>query len=191
MVCFPFNGKIVTIDQTSFKNLPITTSLGASIPIVQHSQPETRSVGVGMYPSLMGSFSCAAPFLMIGSISSEASSSIRLMSFRTNYMEDPWILPTPNPSCELIETDMLLLATMIAYQANLGSVAEPSSSSSRIEEEDPYVLPAWEVESSHSHDCLDDVFPSDEAILEAMSGIEQPWEDLHPSEEIWGLKWAL
>ena len=38
---------------------------------------------------------------------------------------------------------------------------------------------AWVVESSHSHDCLDDVFPSDEAILEAMSGIEQHWEELH------------
>ena len=41
------------------------------------------------------------------------------------------------------------------------------------------MLLAWVVESSHSQDCLDDVFPSDEAILEAMSGIEQPWEELH------------
>ena len=48
-----------------------------------------------------------------------------------------------------------------------------------MEEEDPYVLPAWEVESSHSHDSLDDVFPSDAAILEAMSGVEPPWEELH------------
>ena len=41
------------------------------------------------------------------------------------------------------------------------------------------MLPAWIVESSHSHDYLDDVFPSDEAILEAMSMIEQPSEELH------------
>ena len=33
--------------------------------------------------------------------------------------------------------------------------------------------------SSHTHDFLDDVFPSDEAIIEAMSGVEQPWEELH------------
>ena len=45
-----------------------------------------------------------------------------------------------------------------------------------MEKEDPYVLPTWAVESYHSHDYLDDVFSSDEAILEAMSGIEQPWE---------------
>ena len=41
------------------------------------------------------------------------------------------------------------------------------------------MLPTWEVESSHSHDFLDDAFPSDEAILEAMLGVEQPWEELH------------
>ena len=48
IVCFPFNGKIVTIDQMSFKNPSITTSSGALIPIIKHSQPKTRSVGVGM-----------------------------------------------------------------------------------------------------------------------------------------------
>ena len=32
VVCFPFNGKIVTIDQTSFKNPSVNASLGASIP---------------------------------------------------------------------------------------------------------------------------------------------------------------
>ena len=62
-------------------------------------------------------------------------------------------------------------AAMIAYQENLDCVVEPSPSSSWTEEEDPYVLPSWVVESSHSHDFLDDVFPSDEAIIEAMSGL--------------------
>ena len=35
------------------------------------------------------------------------------------------------------------------------------------------------VQSSHAHNCLDSVFPSDEAIIEAMSGVEPPWEELH------------
>ena len=95
------------------------------------------------------------------------------------HMEDPWILPSPSPSNGPIEMDASLPATMIAYQVNLDCVAEPSPSSSRMEEEDPYVLPAWAVESSHTHACLDDVFPSDEAIIEAMSGVEPPWEELH------------
>ena len=77
VVCFPHNRKIVTIDQMTFKNPSITTSLGALILIIEHSQPETGSVGVGMYPSLMGSFSFPAPILMIGSSSSEASTSMR------------------------------------------------------------------------------------------------------------------
>ena len=41
------------------------------------------------------------------------------------------------------------------------------------------MLPSWAVESSHAHDCLDSVFSSDEAIIEAMSRVEPPWEELH------------
>ena len=130
---------------------------------------------MGMYPSLMGSFSCPASVLMVGSTSDEASSSLRLVSFRTTHMEDPWILPTLSPSREPIGMDVPLPTAMIAYQDNLGFVAEPNSSSLWTEEEDPYVLPAWAVQSSHTHDCLDSVFPSDEAIIEAMSGVEPHW----------------
>ena len=83
------------IDQTSFKNPSVNASSGASIPIIDHSQPATGSVGVGMYPSLMGSFSCLAPILMIGSIFDEALTSMRLVYFRMSHMEDPWILPAP------------------------------------------------------------------------------------------------
>ena len=48
-----------------------------------------------------------------------------------------------------------------------------------MEEEDPYVLLAWAVYSSHAHDCLDSVFPSNEVIIEAMSRVEPPWGELH------------
>ena len=73
----------------TFKNPSVTTSSGALISIVEHSQPAIGSVGVGMYPSLTGSFSCPALILMIGSSSNEASKSMRSVSFRTTYMEDP------------------------------------------------------------------------------------------------------
>ena len=127
----------------------------------------------------MGTFSCHAPVLMIGSSYGRASSSSNSVSFRITHMEDPWILSSPSTSSRLVEIDVPLPATMVAYQENIDHVAEPSPSSSWIEEEDPYVLPAWVVESYHSYDCLDDVFPSDEAILEAMYGVEKPWEELH------------
>ena len=41
VVCFPHNGNIVTIDQMTFKNLPISASSEASVPKVEHSQPTT------------------------------------------------------------------------------------------------------------------------------------------------------
>ena len=37
VVFFPFNGNIVTINQTSFKNLSVNASSEASIPIIDHS----------------------------------------------------------------------------------------------------------------------------------------------------------
>ena len=115
IVCFPHNGKIVTIDQMTFKNPFVIASSGASIPIVKHSQPATGSLGVGMYPSLMGSFSCPALILMIGSCSDEASTYTTSVSFHTTHMEDPWILPTPSTSSEPVEISVPFPTAMIAY----------------------------------------------------------------------------
>ena len=75
VICFLFNGKIITIDQKYFHNPIVNTSSGDSILIINHSQLATRSVGIGMYPSLMGTFSFPAPVLMIGSSLGEDSSS--------------------------------------------------------------------------------------------------------------------
>ena len=111
-----------------------------------------------MYPSFMGTFSCLAPVLMIGSSFGGASSSLKSVSFCTTHMEDPWILPSLSLSNGPVEMDVSFPTAMIAYQENLDCVADPSPSSSRMEEDDPYVLPTWEVESSHTHDFLDDVF---------------------------------
>ena len=78
VICFSFNGNIVMIDQKSFHNLNVNASLGASILIINHSHPATGSVGVGMYPSLMGTFSCPTLVHMIGSSFGGASSSSNL-----------------------------------------------------------------------------------------------------------------
>ena len=126
---------------------------------------------MGMYPSLMGTFSFLAPVLMIGSSLGGASSSSNSLSFHTTHMEDPWILPSSSASSVPVKTDVSLPTTMVACQVNLDHVVDPSPSSLQMDEEDPYVLPAWVVESSHSHNFLDDVFPSDESFLRPCLGL--------------------
>ena len=87
VVCFPFNGKIIMIGQTSFYNLSVNAPSGNSIPIIDLSQPKNGSVGVGMYPSLMGTFSYLAPILMIRYIFggySEDSKGYKLINLSTN-----------------------------------------------------------------------------------------------------------
>ena len=69
-----------------------------------------------MYPSLMGSFSFPALVLVIGSSSGEASTSVRLVSFRTSHMEGPWILPTPNTSSEPIVTNVKFSYANLEHQ---------------------------------------------------------------------------
>jgi hypothetical protein len=46
-------------------------------------------------------------------------------------------------------------------------------------EYDQFTLPTWVVNPPGSHDFLDVEFPSDEAILEAMSTDGIPWEYMH------------
>ena len=94
-----------------------------------------------MYLSLMGTFSCPAPVLMIGSSFVGASASLNSVSFCTTHMEDPWILPLPSASSMLVDADVSFPATIVAYHMNID-----------------HVLPAWAIDSSHSHEFLDDVF---------------------------------
>ena len=120
---------------------------------------------MGVYPSLMGTFSCVAPTIMINSSLGKASMSLSVVPFRTSHMEDPWTLPSLSTSGEfsiLAEIDIPLSTSMVAYQDNLGVPVESSASSSWIEEEDPYALPTCGVSPSHSHDDLDDICPLDD-----------------------------
>ena len=68
----------------------------------------------------------------------------------------------------------------VAYQditqATVDPIPDPLTVSEDLEE---VYLPAWVENSLHSTDCLDMVLPSDEAILESMSGRGKICEDLH------------
>jgi hypothetical protein len=47
------------------------------------------------------------------------------------------------------------------------------------QEIDPILEPIWAQDSLTTHEPLDLVFPSDEDILEEMTGMDIPWDDLH------------
>ena len=74
---------------------------------------------------------------------------------------------------------MSLSTAEATYQATLDLTMDLGLSTSWKEEEDIFAFPALAVVSSFSHDFHDDIFPSDEAILEAMTSLEQAWEDMH------------
>jgi len=89
-LCFPLDGKIMTIDQLSLAYAIPNASVGPSIPVVDNSQPTTESISVGMYSSLMGTFNFMAPIHHVYAMSSRLISSERSAPFRTSYFDDPW-----------------------------------------------------------------------------------------------------
>jgi hypothetical protein len=60
VLLFPHEDPIVTIDQLSFSRLD--PSLGVfTVPMIDNPQPGIVNVGVGLYPSLMGTFDYPPP----------------------------------------------------------------------------------------------------------------------------------
>jgi hypothetical protein len=74
---------------------------------------------------------------------------------------------------------MPLSAMKIAYKKFLDSFVDPDPATSLTDKEDPVLRPVWAASFSCSHDFLDDTFPSNEAIIEAMNGSDRPWDDMH------------
>ena len=69
-------------------------------------------------------------------------------------------------------------AAEIAYQS-IANSPESIPAPLSPEELDGDVAPAWTLRSSSAQDCLDTTLPSEEAILEAMTSVDRPWDDLH------------
>jgi hypothetical protein len=99
-LCFPHDGKIMTIDQLSFVHTRPNASVEPLIPVNDNSQPENEDIGVRMYSSLMGTFDFVAPIHHIYVMSSRSTSSMRFIPFCTLYFNDPWTQPSSTSSCE-------------------------------------------------------------------------------------------
>lgn len=103
VIYFPHEGIVVTIDQLDFFKNYLTDPSGSSILMISNSEGNRLNLGVGMYPSLMGSFDLQAPIQKspIFAISQVADESeYRQIPFQTNYLNDLWTLPDPNVSIQ-------------------------------------------------------------------------------------------
>jgi hypothetical protein len=72
---------------------------------------------------------------------------------------------------------MPLSAAKVAY--SLVQQASANTDPTPTQEFDPLLEPIWAQSSLTGTDSLDSVFPSNEAIIEAMTSPDKPWEDLH------------
>jgi hypothetical protein len=170
----------MTIDQLSFSRLD--PSLGASmVPMIDNPQPGVVNIGVGLCPPLMGTFSYPPPQGDVKFISDHHKAEIfQISSFRTNYFNDPWILPSPSATTEGTGhhgMSMPLSVEKLVYSLVQQASVDPNPTPAQ--ELDPILEPIWAQVSLPNTDSLDLVFPLDEAIIEAMTSSDKPWDDLH------------
>jgi hypothetical protein len=69
------------------------------------------------------------------------------------------------------------LPAEVAY--SLVQQASANTDLTPAQELDPLLEPIWAQGSLANTDSLDLVLPSDEAVIEAMTSPDKPWEDLH------------
>jgi hypothetical protein len=60
VLCIPHKAQIVTIDQLSFSH-PDPSSGASTVSMIDNLQPGTVNLGVGLFPSLMGTFGYPSP----------------------------------------------------------------------------------------------------------------------------------
>jgi hypothetical protein len=175
VLLFPHEFRIVTIDQLSFSRPD--PALGAStVPMVDNPQAGVVNVGVGLCPYLMGTFDYPPPQGDVKFISNHHKADIfHVSSFRMTYFQDPWTLPSPSATMD--ETGHAGMATPLSAAEVAYSLVQQTSATSDLiptQELDPLLEPIWAQSSLIDIYSLDLVLPSDEAIIEAMTGLDKP-----------------
>jgi hypothetical protein len=180
VLIFPHEDQIVTIDQLSFSRPD--PSLGVFVvPMIDNPQPVVVNVGVGLCPSLMDTFDYPPPQDDVKFISDHHKVEIFQVSlFHMTYFTDPWILPSPSAAMEGIGhpgMSMPLSTNEVVY--SLVQQASTNPDPTPAQEFYPLLEPIWAQGSLANTDSLDLVLPSDEAVIEAMTSPNKPWDDLH------------
>ena len=171
IVRFPHQAKIVSIDQLDYCSPNVRFDATTNVPLV-NSHAVLELIGAGLFkdPCLMGVFPPPVPDAFV--------TPINMISYAGTFVGDPWILPPPTKVEQYGDT-MPLSSVEKTYSTiqsqSIYHICPPTEG-----ELDPYSLPEWVyIPSSSSHDFLNDVLLSDEAIIEAMALSERPWEDNH------------
>jgi hypothetical protein len=180
VLLFPHEGRIVTIDQLSFSRPD--PALGAStVPMIDNPQSSVVNVGFGLCPSLMGTFNYPPPHDDVKFISNHHKAEIFQFSlFCMTYFEDLWILPSPSATMD--ETGHFVMSMPLSVAEVAYSLVQQASANLDLtpaQELDPLLEPIWAQGYLSTINLLDLVLPSDEAVIEAMTSLDKPWEDLH------------
>jgi hypothetical protein len=178
VLLFPHKGQIMSIDQLSFSH-PDPSSGVSTVLMIDNPQPDIINVGVGLCPPLMGTFDYPPPtdnVKYISAVPDQPRAEIfQISSFRMNYFNDPWTLPSPSSMMEgtghhgmAMPLSMTEVVYSIVQQASMDPDLTPA------QELDLVLEPIWAQGSLANTDSLDLVFPSDEVIIEAMTSPTDP-----------------
>jgi hypothetical protein len=133
------------------------------------------NVGVEMFKesSLMGTFPFPPPpptmnISPINIISSFTRGSL--------WYFDPWVVPHPE-DVESYGAFMLLTTVEISFPVVPSASIDTGQKLHPHMEYDHPTPPAWVIDSLSSHDFLDNKFPSNKAILDAMASIDKPMDE--------------
>jgi hypothetical protein len=149
--------------------------------MIDNPQPGIVNIGVGLCPPLMDTFNYPPPQGDVKFISDHHKVEIfQVSSFRMTYFNDPWILPSPSATMEGTRhhgMSMPLSITEAAYSLVQQSSADTDPT---FAQELDLILEIILAQGSLiDTNSLDLVFPSEEAIIEAMTSPDKPWDDIH------------
>jgi hypothetical protein len=155
VVCFPHQGKVVTVNQLAFFNSDTRTG---NVPFITKTPPGYENVGVGLLKdsSLMGTFPIPLPDVPCSSVAS--INMISTLPHELPASHDPWIVPDPRDHLRFDDA-MPLSPIECTYQAIQS--ATPSTPSLNELSPDPFHV----------------IFPIDEMIMSVME--DTPWNDGH------------
>jgi hypothetical protein len=175
VLLFPHEDQIVTIDKLYFSRP--NPSLGVSaVLMIDNPQLGIVNVGVGLCPYLMGTFGYLPPQGDVKFISDHHKVEIfQVLSFRTTYFNDPWILPSPSATMDgtgHLGMSMPLSTAEIAY--SLVQQASANIDPTLAQELDPLLQPIWAQVSLANTDLLDLVLPSDKEVIKVMTSLNKP-----------------